>query len=79
MVVALAILLVLSAVVTVQAKDLVVAVIGGAVFSLALATLFFMMHALEVAIAEAVVGAAISTLLLLFAISRTRRYEESDQ
>lgn len=72
----LSILLILSAVAAVETRDLIHAVVGLAVFSLVLSTLFYCLHAPDVAIAEAAVGAGISTAVFVLAIARIGRREE---
>ena len=70
------IVLLLTAIVAIEMKDLLNAAIVLAVFSLVLTFLFFRLHALDVAIAEAAIGAGVSTVLFVVAISKTRRHEE---
>ena len=70
------IILVICALVAIEMKDLLNAAIVLAVFSLVLSFLFFRLHALDVAMAEASIGAGISTVLFVVAISKTRRFEE---
>jgi energy-converting hydrogenase B subunit D len=54
-------------------KDLISAVIALAVFSLLSALLFYLLHAPDVAIAEAAVGAGVATVIFVWAIGRTER------
>jgi energy-converting hydrogenase B subunit D len=54
-------------------RDLVNAVICLAVFSLLNALLFYLLHAPDVAIAEAAVGAGVSTVIFVWAVARTQR------
>jgi len=56
-------------------KDLLNAVISLAAFSLLLSLLFYYLHAPDVAIAEAAVGAGVATTLFVLVISRTKRRE----
>jgi uncharacterized MnhB-related membrane protein len=58
-------------------KDLIAAAIAFAAFSFLLAVEFFLLQAPDVAIAEASIGAGISTALLIIAIRATTR-EESE-
>jgi uncharacterized MnhB-related membrane protein len=69
------IVLLLTAIVAVEMKDLLNAAIVLAAFSLVLTFLFFRLHALDIAIAEAAIGAGVSTVLFVVAISKTRRHE----
>ncbi|MCP4396251.1 MAG: DUF4040 domain-containing protein [bacterium] len=60
-----------------QAKDLVNAVIFLSVFSLLNALLFFHLHAPDVALTEAAVGAGVSTVIFIWAIRKTERQDKS--
>ncbi len=57
-------------------KDLLSAVIASCMVSLLAAVLFFFLHAPDVAMAEASIGAALVTAVFVIAIRRTKRYEE---
>lgn len=57
-------------------KDLLAAAIAMAAMSLLLSLEFFILQAPDVAIAEAGVGACLSTAILIIAIKATRRTEE---
>ncbi|KUO42804.1 MAG: hypothetical protein APU95_04415 [Hadesarchaea archaeon YNP_N21] len=61
--------------VAVEVKDLLYSAIllGGA--GVALAAIFYMLQAPDIAITQAVVGVGISTVLYVIAISKTRREE----
>lgn len=54
-------------------KDLLSAVICLAVFSLLNALLYYLLHAPDVAIAEAAVGAGVGTAVFVWAVARTKR------
>ena len=56
-------------------SDLVNAIICLAVFSLLCALLFYLFHAPDVAIAEAVVGTGVATIVFIWAIRKTERME----
>jgi len=56
-------------------RDLISAVICLAVFSLLSALLFYLLHAPDLAIAEAAVGAGVATVVFVWAIGRTERRE----
>lgn len=58
-----------------QFKDLLSASISLAAFSLMLSLLFYYLHAPDVAIAEAAVGAGVATTLFVLVVSRTKRRE----
>ncbi|MBU1026890.1 MAG: DUF4040 domain-containing protein [Candidatus Margulisbacteria bacterium] len=68
-------ILIVTAFVAIQMKDLLNAVIVLAAFSLVLTFLFFRLHALDIAMAEAAIGAGVSTVLFVAAISKTGRIE----
>ncbi|MBU0687336.1 MAG: DUF4040 domain-containing protein [Candidatus Margulisbacteria bacterium] len=70
------IILVICAIVVIFMKDLLNAAIVLAAYSLVLSFLFFRLHALDAAMAEAAIGAGVSTVLFVVAISKTRRIEE---
>jgi energy-converting hydrogenase B subunit D len=65
-------LLLMLGLVALRLSNLVNAVICLAVFSLLSALLFYLLHAPDVAIAEAAVGAGLSTVVFLWAIGRTQ-------
>ncbi len=60
-----------------RAKDLLNAVIFLAVFSLLNALLFFYLHAPDVALTEAAVGAGISTFVFVWVIHKTGRRDDT--
>jgi energy-converting hydrogenase B subunit D len=60
-----------------QAKDLLNAVIFLAVCSLLSSLLFFVLHAPDVALTEAAVGAGVSTFVFVWVIRKTSRKDES--
>jgi len=57
-------------------RDLLSAVIASCLVSLIASLLFFLLHAPDVAMAEASIGAALITAVFVIAIRRTKRYEE---
>ena len=65
-----------SALLVVKFKDLVSATIALAACSLLVSLEFYILQAPDVAIAEAAVGAGLTTAILIFAIKGTRRREE---
>ncbi|MBS3909646.1 MAG: DUF4040 domain-containing protein [Actinobacteria bacterium] len=70
--------LVVCAVVVVQMKDLLSAVIMLGAYSLIMAVVWTRLNAVDVAFTEASVGAGITTMLLIAALSRTKRGEASN-
>ena len=71
----LLILLFVLNLVAIELKDLLYSVIllGGS--SITLAVVFLMLQAPDIAITQAAVGAGVSTLLFVIAVSKTRREE----
>lgn len=67
------IFLFLSAVVALQVKDLLVAVVMLTIFSFSIALLFVAMGAVDVGFTEAVVGAGVTGILFVVAIYQTTR------
>ncbi|NPV70800.1 MAG: DUF4040 domain-containing protein [Firmicutes bacterium] len=67
--------LVVSAASAARTRDLVSAVVLFAGYSLVMAIVWQRLNAPDIAITEAAVGAGITSLLFLMAISRTERYE----
>ena len=67
------VMLVVCAALVAVFKDLIVAAITLAAFSLLLALEFYILQAPDVAIAEAGVGAAITIAIYIFAIRATKR------
>ncbi len=72
----LLVLLVISALLVAIFKNLIVAAITLAAFSLLLALEFYLLQAPDVAIAEAGVGAAITVAIYILAIRATRKKGE---
>lgn len=68
--------IVAASVLVVRMKDLVSAAVALAAASLLLSLEFFILQAPDVAIAEAAVGAGLTTAIYIFAIKGTRRREE---
>ncbi|MCD6245776.1 DUF4040 domain-containing protein [candidate division WOR-3 bacterium] len=68
--------LAISALCAIFTKDLLVSVVALGVNSLIVSALFFLMHAPDVAITEAAIGAGLSTAIYVFAIRHTKRQEE---
>ncbi len=68
--------LVICAVAVERTRDLLSAVIIFAAYSLVMAVIWEQLHAPDVAITEAAIGAGVTSLLFVVTISRTRRYED---
>jgi len=69
-------LTIISCIVAVVVKDLIAAAIALAAMSLLLSLEFYVLQAPDVAIAEAGVGACLSTAILIIAIKGTKRMED---
>ena len=75
-VILLSIFMIASAIIAVWFRDLLASTVALAVMSLLLSLYFYMLEAPDVAIAEAGVGACITTALFIIAIKNTTRMEE---
>jgi uncharacterized MnhB-related membrane protein len=73
----LPILIVIASIFSIVLKDLVAAVIAVAAMSLLLSLEFYILQAPDVAIAEAGVGACLTTAIFIIAIKGTKRMEEA--
>jgi uncharacterized MnhB-related membrane protein len=72
----LIILIVIASLVAVLLRDLLAAAIALAAMSLLLSLEFFLLQAPDVAIAQAGVGACLTTAIVIIAIKGTKRMEE---
>ena len=70
--------LVVSAALIVAFKDLLAAAIASTAFSLLLSLEFYILQAPDVAIAEAGIGAGLTTAIFIIAIRGTKRVEENE-
>jgi energy-converting hydrogenase B subunit D len=70
------ILTVVASIITVLLKDLLAAAIALAAMSLLLSLEFFILQAPDVAIAQAGVGACLSTAIIIIAVKGTKRMED---
>jgi len=70
------VLIVVGAALAVWFKDLLSSVLALAAASLLVSLEFYMLQAPDVAIAEAGIGAALTTAIYVIAVHRTRRKEE---
>ena len=67
--------IIISAFFALRFKDLIASVISLAIMSLLLSIEFYILQAPDVAIAEAAVGAGLSTAIYVIAIRKTRRWD----
>ncbi|WP_297512079.1 DUF4040 domain-containing protein [Thermococcus sp.] len=65
----------ITAYLTIRFRDLLAATLMSAAMSLLLSLEFYMLHAPDVAIAEAAVGAGVVTALVVYGIAKTERWE----
>jgi energy-converting hydrogenase B subunit D len=66
----------IAALFAVWQKDLLLAVLGTSAISVVLSVLFYLLQAPDVALTEAAIGVALSTIIFVIAIKKTDRYEE---
>ncbi len=69
-------LMVGAAIYSIMQKDLLYAVIGTGVISLVLSVLFLILQAPDVALTEAAIGVALTTIIFIITIRNTVRYED---
>ena len=65
-----------AAVYAVRQRDLLYAVIATGIISLALTALFVVLQAPDVALTEAAIGVALTTIIFIITIRNTVRYED---
>ena len=70
------VLVLVLAIASIMVRDLLEASVLFAGFSFMMAVIWVEMNSVDVAFTEAAVGAGVSTILLVAAITCTRRYEE---
>ena len=70
--------LIVTGVLIVAFKDLLAAAVASAAFSLLLSLEFYILQAPDVAIAEAGIGAGLTTAIFIIAIRGTKRFEEKE-
>jgi uncharacterized MnhB-related membrane protein len=75
----LLIILVILAVLVVEFKNLLYAAIIAGFYSVIVAVLYFMLQAPDIALTQIVVGVGLQTAILIIAISKTLRVEESSE
>jgi uncharacterized MnhB-related membrane protein len=71
------ILSIIVGILALQTRDLLASVIFLAVFSLLSALLYYFLHAPDVALTEAAVGAGLSTFIFIWVIRRTERKDST--
>ncbi len=72
----LCVVVLIAAVVSLILKDLLASSVVFSVLSLLMTIIFFLLDAPDVAIAEASIGAALTTVIFVISVKMTRRREE---
>ncbi|AEC50936.1 hypothetical protein PNA2_0018 [Pyrococcus sp. NA2] len=67
--------IIVSSALMITLRDLLAAAVASAAMSLLLSLEFYLLHAPDVAIAEAAVGAGVVTAIVVYAIAKTERWE----
>lgn len=70
-------LMVISAVIALQIRDMLAGVLLLGVFSLLSCLVYFLLHAPDVALTEAAVGTGVGTVIFIWIVFRTRRRDET--
>ncbi len=73
------VILLIAAFYAVAQKDLLQAAIATSVISLVLSVFFYMLEAPDVALTEASIGIALSTIIFVITIRNTKRFEDTDK
>lgn len=75
----LGLLIIIMAIVAVQHKKRMVAVIAAGVVSLLASILYLLLSAPDVAMTEAAIGSGLSTVIFFYALSKVRKNKDSDE
>ncbi len=78
-IIALAIIMILAAIYTIFQKNLVSAIISAGVVSLLASLIYLLLGSPDVAMTEASIGSALTTVVFLYALNRMRKGEEDDK
>ncbi|GBD91534.1 hypothetical protein BMS3Abin04_02266 [bacterium BMS3Abin04] len=76
MIYVLAAIIIIAAIFSITQKDLILAVVGTSAISVILSIFYYLLQAPDVALTEAAIGIALSTIIFVIAIKKTERYEE---
>ncbi len=80
LIIVLLVLMIAAAIYAVVQKDLLYAVIATGIISLVLSILFYLLQAPDVALTEATIGVALTTIIFVITIRNTERMEvEADK
>ncbi len=71
-----AIVLIIASIYAILHKDLLVATIATTIISLILSMFYFVLQAPDVALTEAAIGVALTTIIFVVTIRNTKRYED---
>ena len=71
----LLILLILLAMIALQIRNMVASVVLMSVFSLVSCLVFYLLHAPDVALTEAAVGSGVGTVILIWIVFKTERWD----
>ncbi len=74
-----AIFMVIAAIYAISKKDLLVATVATSIISLILSVFFFILQAPDVALTEATIGVALTTIIFVVTIRNTQRYENENE
>ncbi len=72
----MAVIMIVATIVAIRQKDLLIAVFATAAISLGLSVFYFLLQAPDVALTEAAIGVALTTVIFLITIRNTKRYEK---
>ncbi len=71
-----AFVLVAAAIFAIHKKDLILATVATSIISLVLSVFFFILQAPDVALTEAAIGVALTTIIFVVTIKNTKRFED---
>jgi len=77
--IAIAVFMITASFIAIESKDLLSAALILGLVSLLSSVLFIFLQAPDVAMAEASIGAALTTTVFIFAINKTKRFEENEK
>jgi uncharacterized MnhB-related membrane protein len=70
-------LMIMTAIISLQLRDMLAAVLTLSVFSVLSCLVFFLFHAPDVALTEAAVGTGVGTVVMIWIIYKTERRDET--
>jgi len=76
MIYVLAAIIIIAAIFSITQKDLILAVVGTSAISVILSIFYYLLQAPDVALTEAAIGVALSTIIFVIAIKKTERFEK---